>query len=115
MIPIWLVVGGVSILVTIPVGLVGMKVEACRCLMVLPNIFNFCWFIVGNVYVFGNWSRYNDPYSLECDGLTYMFSFVLLIMAWVAVPILCILGCVCSTAVMGFLAMGVSNAPCFDP
>ena len=93
---------------TIPVGLVATKVEACRCLMVLPNIFNFCWFIVGNVYVFGNWSSYHDEQvTFDCDGLTYMFSFVLLIMFWV-VPLLgslAWLACVCGMGCVGCVAL----------
>ena len=82
------------------------KVTACRFLIKLTNISNTCWFIIGNFYVFRNWSSYNsDDNTFKCDDITYMFSFVLLIMAWVAVPILCILGCVCATAVMGFLGI----------
>ena len=72
--------------------------------MVMCCLFNFSWFIAGNVWVFGNWSDYQAGTAL-CKESTYMFSFVMLIMAWVAFPILGILGCVCSAAVMGCLGM----------
>ena len=87
---------------TIALGLVARKVEANCFLIVLINlliVFNICWFIVGSVYVFGNWSSYNLPNSddnrLKCDDITYMFSFVLLIIAWVGAPIIFILVCGC--------------------
>ena len=95
-------VSGVSVLVTIASWLVATKVAACRFLIALAalaNVFNICWFIVGSIDVFGNWSSYNLPNSddnrLKCDDITYMFSFVLLIIAWVGAPIISILVCGC--------------------
>ena len=70
---------------TVALGLVATKVAACRFLIALANVFNFCWFIVGNVFVFGHWSDYSKGHT-NCDELTYM-----LIIAWVAAPIICIL------------------------
>ena len=111
-----LLVTGASALVTIVI-----KCGAKMAGMVEPNkfmavlgvllcLFNFSWFIAGNVWVFGSWSEYNPdladttkaPY---CYPTTYMFSFVLLIMAWVVAPIICLLRCVCWAAVMGCLGM----------
>ena len=70
-------------------------IEPCRYLAGLCWIFNKCWFAAGNVWVFGSWSGYNsdaDPNDDSyCNPTTYMFSFVMLIMAWVTIPILCIL------------------------
>ena len=103
-------------MVSVTLLLVAMKVAACRFLVVLANVFNICWFIVGNIYmnVFGNWSNYNLPNSddnrLKCDDITFMFSFILLIMAWVTIPISCILCCVCATTMMGCLGLGATAA-----
>ena len=68
---------------TIGIGLI-------LCLVVLPGLFNISWLIVGNVYVFGNWSEYNDGKG-SCDF--YMFSVALLIISWVAVPIFILVCC----------------------
>ena len=82
------------------------KVETCHSLIGLANLSNSCWFIIGNIYVFKNWSSYNsDDNTFQCDDITYMFSFVLLIMAWVAIPILSLLACLCGAAVMECLEM----------
>ena len=89
-----------------------MKVTACRFLITLANISNTCWFIVGNVYVFRNWSSYNsDDNTFQCDDTTYMFSFVLLIMFWV-VPLLgslAWLACVCGMGCVGLASIWNSN------
>merc|ERR1712117_275254 len=96
MIPKWLIVTGVFALVTVIVQC-GARIQknTGKYPAALCCLFNFSWFIAGNVWVFGNWSSYQAATEPTCDKTTYMFSFVLLIMAWVAAPIFCILGCFC--------------------
>ena len=86
-------------------------------LRAMLGLFTFCWFIAGNVWVFGNWSSVNFNHHMTdqtltnqtltnhtmvghnednyCDQTAYMFSFVLLILAWVAVPIISVTCCLC--------------------
>ena len=115
-----LLVTGASALVTIAIRC-GTKMAGTveqnkflRVLGVLLFLFNFSWFIAGNVWVFGSWSKYNPdvadttkaPY---CYPTTYMFSFVLLIMAWVVALIISLHNkpsqekfseCLCQTTIM---------------
>ena len=69
------------------------------CLGNLVGLLGFCWFIAGNVWVFGNWSSVNFDVAITdasyCDETAYMFSFVLLILAWVAVPVISVTCCLC--------------------
>ena len=84
----------------------------------------FCWFIAGNVWVFGNWSSVNFDHHMTnhtltnlatnghnedyyCDKTAYMFSFVLLMLGWVAGPILLLACCCCWSA--GAATMGLGN------
>ena len=112
-----LLVTGASALVTIVI-----KCGAKMAGMVEPNkfmavlgvllcLFNFSWFIAGNVWVFGSWSGYNPDasglHTAYCDPTTYMFSFVVLILVWLAIPIGCILACVCGPVVLACL--GISS------
>ena len=55
---------------TIASWLVATKVAGCPFLIALAalaNVFNICWFIVGSIDVFGNWSSYNLPNSDDAN------------------------------------------------
>ena len=97
-----ILIGGFS---TIAKATGAQPLIACSgCLGSMVGLFGFCWFIAGNVWVFGNWSSvtFEGPpngvlehppppqYASYCDETAYMFSFVLLIMAWVAFPVGCV-------------------------
>ena len=84
------------------------KIAASACLVVGPilALFNFGWFIAGNVWVFGQWSTVDlEDVASEhyCEKTAYMFSFVLLILSYVAGPIIAVV-CCCSAALCACLA-----------
>ena len=92
-----ILIGGFS---TIAKATGAQPLIACSgCLGSMVGLFGFCWFIAGNVWVFGNWSSVNfDVLPTDasyCDPTAYMFSFVLLILAWVAVPVISVTCCLC--------------------
>ena len=62
------------------------------CMTGLIGLLSIIWLIVGSVLVFGIWPEVRDDIDEHCDRTTYMFSFVLLILAWVALSILTLLG-----------------------
>ena len=73
-------------------------------------LFYFAWFIAGNVWVFGQWTsvEFKDEESEHyCDIAAYMFSFVLLILSWVAAPIICC--CFCTIGGLGVAMYGVKE------
>ena len=99
--------GAVSLTLTLFAILLGTYKESnvtkliggcCR----LPfALFSFSWLITGNILVFGQWPSVDleDKESEHyCDNAAYMFSFVLLILAWVAAPIASIIIC-CLSAI----------------
>ena len=55
-----------------------------NCLSLAVNLFIFCWFIAGNVWVFGQWSSvtFDNSSADYCDKAAYMFSFIQLILWW---------------------------------
>ena len=73
----------------------------------LIGLFNLSWFIAGNVLVFAQWSTVvldDETSEHYCEKTAYMFSFVLLILTYVAAPIIVVAGC-CSAAICACLAV----------
>ena len=62
--------------------------------------------LVGDYDDYGDYTDNSHNEDYYCDKTAYMFSFVLIIMAWVAVPIS--LTCCCVAACCG-VAIGLSN------
>ena len=93
----FLQVGGIAAVLTIA-SLLGAwihsswKTDNVRfCVMGLIVLFSFSWLTAGNFIVFGIWSEVHDDIIEYCDKTTYWFSFVFLILAWVAVFIISVL------------------------
>ena len=65
----------------------------------LIGLLQFSWHIAGSVWVFGIWYSvdFKDESSKHhCDETAYMFSFVLLLLGWVSIPMsCCIEACIC--------------------
>ena len=55
------------------------------CLSLAATPFILCWFLAGNVWVFGRWSSVtfdNGSSADYCDKAAYMLSFINLILGW---------------------------------
>ena len=66
------------------------------CIWQIYALFLGGWSIAGSVLVFRNWTSVNleDPeHDNYCDGPTYMFAFVFLIMNWCLSPFVSIIAC----------------------
>jgi hypothetical protein len=70
-------------------------------------LFTFGWFIAGNVWVYGIYSRvaYDDLIpDTYCSQVCYLFSFWAITLTWIFAALLCL--CMCGVIV---LAVGVGG------
>ncbi|KAM9824233.1 transmembrane protein 272-like [Neosynchiropus ocellatus] len=112
MIPIYLLVLGVSTLVSlllvysVNIWQGGVVNTLASILVVLLHIFTLCWFVAGTDWVYRVYLPNNVPGEVGyCHRTIYLFAFAVTTVIWVVLTMV-LLGCCCFLCVTCCLALG---------
>ncbi|XP_075995610.1 transmembrane protein 272-like isoform X2 [Genypterus blacodes] len=98
-IPIYLIVLGVSSLVSLSLTYVriytreGVALILVSVCVTLVHLFTFCWFIAGTIWVYSVHFQNNSPGTDHfCHKTTYQFAFVITTVVWVLLSLVFLCG-----------------------
>jgi len=115
MLDVWTLVSGISIVVScgLTFGILPESLEnadlsytervskplettlgkTCYYLTAVVNLFNFCWFIVGNVWTFDLGCSPSANCAPACYNTLFLFCFCIIIIQWCLVGLVCLIAC----------------------